>query len=436
MEKTRQELFELVWSMPMTKLSKQFELSDVGLRKICIKNQIPLPPQGHWTRKQFGKEDPTPDLPKRNFNPTIKLNDEYKIQFNREISEAKKVAKQLALNPPTTTLRKPDQLNHERCITAYEEVKEFISSMEAKQSIVKFSSIKDKPPSFPPTNIFSLAYFRSSKEGFPLYATARNAIRAICIADELFEKLSEKDIEIRFEYDDRSGSTMYAVKDKERLQFQFREPYTKISRTPSLSRIEKQLHNSAWGSEKIEVTKNVLCINFGWSSYSHKSIKDSGLRLEQQIDNVVDYIVDDLNEKIEDRKQSEIRQREYDRKKHIREFNERIVQDRKKQLEHALKESKDLESLIRMKLYLKTMKEIFAKLPEEEQAAGMAWISLVKQELRTIQPVETRIKKIKRAAKKTKKKNKDLWYADLLPEDHDPDFEEEYAQELENYIDF
>jgi hypothetical protein len=52
MEKTRQELFELVWSMPMTKLSKQFELSDVGLRKICIKNQIPLPPQGHLNRER------------------------------------------------------------------------------------------------------------------------------------------------------------------------------------------------------------------------------------------------------------------------------------------------------------------------------------------------------------------------------------------------
>jgi hypothetical protein len=39
MEKTKQELFELVWSMPMTKLSKQFELSDVGLRKICVKHQ-------------------------------------------------------------------------------------------------------------------------------------------------------------------------------------------------------------------------------------------------------------------------------------------------------------------------------------------------------------------------------------------------------------
>jgi hypothetical protein len=60
MEKSRQELFELVWSMPMTELSKQFELSDVGLKKICVKHQIPLPLQGHWTRKQFGKEAPRP----------------------------------------------------------------------------------------------------------------------------------------------------------------------------------------------------------------------------------------------------------------------------------------------------------------------------------------------------------------------------------------
>ena len=432
MEKTRRELFELVWSMPMTKLSKQFELSDVGLRKICIKNQIPLPPQGHWIRKQFGKEDPTPELPKSDFNPTIKLNDENKILFNREISEAKKAAKKLALSPPAISIRSPNELQHPRCITAYQEIKEFIKQMEAKQSIVKFDSIKDKPPSFPPTHIFSFSYFRSSKNGFPLYATARNAIRAVCIADEVFEKLEEKGIEIRFVYDDRSGSTMYAVKDKERLQFQFREPYTKVSRTPSLSRIEKQLHNYAWGSEKIDVPKYVLCINFGWTSYSHKSFKDSGLRLEQQIDKVIDYIINYLNEQIEERKQSEIRQREYDRKKYIRQFNEKIAQDRKKQLDHALEESKDLESLVRVKVYLKTMKEIFAKLPKDEKAAGMSWISLVKQELRKIQPIETRIKKIKRAAQKTKKKSKDLWYADLLPEDHDPEFDEEYEQEIED----
>lgn len=89
MEKTRQELFELVWSMPMTKLSKQFELSDVGLRKICVKHQIPLPLQGHWTRKQFGKEAPRLELIDKDYNPIIEINDDYKIQLNREQSISK-----------------------------------------------------------------------------------------------------------------------------------------------------------------------------------------------------------------------------------------------------------------------------------------------------------------------------------------------------------
>ena len=177
MKKSRQELFELVWSMPMTKLSNQFELSDVGLRKICVKHQIPLPLQGHWTRKQFGKEAPRPELPDKDFNPTIEINDDYKIKLNKERSELKKVAIKIALNPPTSQLRSPEQLKHERCITAFNEIKEFIVEMEKKQNVVKFETIKDKPPSFPPTHIFSFSYFRSSRNGFPLYATARNAIR-------------------------------------------------------------------------------------------------------------------------------------------------------------------------------------------------------------------------------------------------------------------
>ena len=418
--------------MPMTKLSKQFELSDVGLRKICVKHQIPLPLQGHWTRKQFGKEDPRPELPNGDFNPIIAINDDYKIQLNRERSDAKKANKKLALSPPETEVRKPDQLKHERCIIAYKEIKEFVVEMEKKQNVVKFDSIKDKPPSFPPTHIFSFSDFRASRQGFPLYATARNAIRAVCIADEIFERLEQKGIEIHFEFHDRTGSTMHAVKDGERLQFQFREPYTKVSRTPTLSKIEKQLHNYAWDSEKIEVPQNILCVNFGWSSYTQKSFKDAGLRLDHQIENIIAYVVKKLDDQIEEAKQRDIRNREYERKKYVREFNESIASDRERQLEIALKESKELASLVRLKIYLKTMKAIFSKLPDDEQAAGMAWIAIVKEQLRTIQPVETRIKKIKRAAKKPKKKIKELWYADLLPEDHDPDFEEEYAQELEN----
>lgn len=59
---TRQELYERVWSEPMSKLAPQSGLSDVGLAKICRKHQIPTPPVGHWAKIKFGKPSPQPEL--------------------------------------------------------------------------------------------------------------------------------------------------------------------------------------------------------------------------------------------------------------------------------------------------------------------------------------------------------------------------------------
>lgn len=42
MKITRHQLYARVWEKPMTQLSKEFGLSDVGLAKICRKSGIPL----------------------------------------------------------------------------------------------------------------------------------------------------------------------------------------------------------------------------------------------------------------------------------------------------------------------------------------------------------------------------------------------------------
>lgn len=52
---TRQELFNEVWSTPLLKLANKYAISDVGLRKLCIKQKIPLPKAGHWSKAKFGK---------------------------------------------------------------------------------------------------------------------------------------------------------------------------------------------------------------------------------------------------------------------------------------------------------------------------------------------------------------------------------------------
>lgn len=61
---SREELFRRVWETPIVKLAKEFDISDVGLAKVCRANNIPLPPRGHWAKLQHGKSSPTPKLPK------------------------------------------------------------------------------------------------------------------------------------------------------------------------------------------------------------------------------------------------------------------------------------------------------------------------------------------------------------------------------------
>jgi hypothetical protein len=53
---TRSQLYDLVWSEPMLTLSKRYDISDVGLRKICIRFNIPLPKAGHWQKLRYGRK--------------------------------------------------------------------------------------------------------------------------------------------------------------------------------------------------------------------------------------------------------------------------------------------------------------------------------------------------------------------------------------------
>jgi len=53
---TRQQLYDLVWSTPMTTLAKKYGVSDARLRKICAEMDVPLPKAGHWEKIRAGKE--------------------------------------------------------------------------------------------------------------------------------------------------------------------------------------------------------------------------------------------------------------------------------------------------------------------------------------------------------------------------------------------
>lgn len=59
----RSELYEQVWTVPILNLAKRYGVSNVGLAKICKRNNIPRPARGYWARKEAGYKDVKPPLP-------------------------------------------------------------------------------------------------------------------------------------------------------------------------------------------------------------------------------------------------------------------------------------------------------------------------------------------------------------------------------------
>ncbi|MGE8165960.1 hypothetical protein ACQKRQ_38195 [Paraburkholderia sp. NPDC080076] len=62
---TRQQLYDLVWSEPMTTLAKSLAISGVGLAKACRRGDIPVPPRGYWARVNAGQRIARTPLPRR-----------------------------------------------------------------------------------------------------------------------------------------------------------------------------------------------------------------------------------------------------------------------------------------------------------------------------------------------------------------------------------
>lgn len=115
---TREELYNLVWENPLSKLAKKYNLSDNGLRKVCKKLDIPLPKNGYWQKIQFNKKVIKENLPLNNTveaSITLKFRKNSETVINGEVNELNQLTKELKNTLKDTIifpekLTKPNQL--------------------------------------------------------------------------------------------------------------------------------------------------------------------------------------------------------------------------------------------------------------------------------------------------------------------------------------
>jgi hypothetical protein len=60
---SREELYRLVWSEPMTSIAERFSVSGSYLARVCARLNVPRPERGYWAKLAVGKAPEKPPLP-------------------------------------------------------------------------------------------------------------------------------------------------------------------------------------------------------------------------------------------------------------------------------------------------------------------------------------------------------------------------------------
>ena len=175
--------------------------------------------------------------------------------------------------------------------------------------------------------------------------------------------------------------------------------------------------------------RHILTIEFD-GRYSRSVIQDKvSVKLEQQIDRIVQRIESKLEQKAADHIRHLEWEREYERKLAIRNHNERVAEDRERQLERAIGESEDFEKSQQLKRYLKHLSLAIERLPEEQKAFGLAWLRMVREQRKGLNPIAERLESFRILASEQANSSEEYWGMDFMDEDHDPDFEEILSDE-------
>ena len=282
---SRQELYDLVWSKPMTALAKEYNISDNGLRKICKKLDIPLPQLGHWQKLQYGKKVKKIPLPKDfKGEDIITLNErkEENDYGNNVISEYHKLLTQIT-EDSSLTFNVPDRLvNPDKLII--EAINDFDSRKHEKYAIYRG--------------------IMSTSSGIVSVSVApKNINRALRIMDKIIKLLKLRGHNVIVK-----ENTTYAVVKGEEIKIRLREKLKKV-----VTKHEKY----SWNNTEYIPTG---ILSFKIDEYPEKEFNDTtNLTLEEQLPKILTKL-ELVSEKIKrDNAEREIRHQEYRKQREIEE---------------------------------------------------------------------------------------------------------------------
>jgi hypothetical protein len=218
-ELSRQELYEQVWSKPVTHLARDYGISNVGLSKICRKYNIPTPPLGYWSKVKAGKTVRKKPLPALNTGNQPKI-----------------IVKPYRAHPAGEERRSiPDEFQSQ-LVEATKRTLSFIPETEpaSPHPLIKWARKSFKKP----TKSYSGILIPSDRRCLDIQVTEQTIERAILFLDTLLKLIEECGYKITV--NEAGGVVLDILSEKMALRVKER-----IKREETAKTLDPKLHTKS-----------------------------------------------------------------------------------------------------------------------------------------------------------------------------------------------
>lgn len=294
---TRKDLHKMVWKEPLLTLSRRYSISDNGLRKICIRMDIPLPPNGYWQKVRYGKFVPIKRLPTYTGEEAIELFLRGENDGNGDsLLSPQKQLKTEILNNAKLPLVVPERL-----------AKPDILVLEARECLNDNNR----------NHSWHNGIIRTRDGYLDIRVSRANVSRALRFFDTFIKLMRARGHEVKIQYD-KTCVIIYDVK----IEISLKEKLKWVI-TPT---------DYSWVNREYQPTGR---LTFRVEDYNQKMWEDGKVTIEDKLPDILVYLELKANKKLEER-------RYYQEQNKIREEKERIEREIRERKEKELRDFKNL----------------------------------------------------------------------------------------------
>lgn len=392
-EVTREELYALVWDVPLAEVARSFAITDVQLAAVCRRLNVPIPSRDHWTTLAAGGKPKVWPLPRTAKHASASLGQRpARPTPPSAVGRPRESTTSPTPVPAVATAKNSGPLHPlTRKTRAYFlDVKRRVERHAKRRPDAAYS-----PDDWPPHPDHG-RYWCSGEDGYHLCVSLPEVNRALEILDVLTKALTKQGFRISIKQPehrnrhDRGESRLVAEKKGEELHYRMWESYSQRRYT---AKEQAEAERARQYIGKVEYIPNGLfALELSGTEYRiQQTFRETNTKtLDQDLSNIVTAFVDAVPRQIALREERLEEERARQEEAHRRWQEENRTRQEKQLVENLLHEASRARRFAELRGYLDAI-EREAVTTGGLSDVGRKWLEEARRLIDLYDPMQARL---------------------------------------------